>query len=174
MRQFGWIFATVFTILSLSACSKEDPQPEIRDPIYNELAAKSKALDEEVKSLKEKLANLEIDLEKAEPNSISKKDVEKDLRKHKKMLQAAQQSLTYYKIRAERRKLVDKLTYKEAYAAGKEWPDPKEFEQYQTSLRLREANRNWSARVPRLADRMSASLERVEKKPEASKSDGEE
>jgi hypothetical protein len=163
MRHFTRILVGLSFLLFLGACSKEDLQPEIRDPIYNDLTARTKTLDEEVKSLTEKLTTLKIDIQKAEPNTLTKREIERDLRKHQKMLREAEQALTYYRIRLDRRKLVDKLTYKSAYLAGKEWPDPSEFRHYQTSLRLREANRNWGARVPRLADRTPASLNKDNK-----------
>jgi hypothetical protein len=158
MRLLTRILTGLSFMFFLGACSKEDPQPEIRDPIYNDLASRTKTLDEDVKSLTEKLTSLKINVQNAEPNTLAGREVARDLRKHQKMLREAVQALTYYRIRLDRRKLVDKLTYRDAYLARREWPDPSEFRHYQISLRLKEANRNWGARVPRLADRTPSSL----------------
>jgi hypothetical protein len=65
------------------------------------------------------------------------------------------QATTYYKIRAARRKVVDKISAKEAREANKEWPDRSEYSDYQVNNRLRSVSLNWNQRVPKLQDRLS-------------------
>lgn len=46
--------------------------------------------------------------------------------------------------------------YLEAFAAGREWPDPAEYSDYLVNMRLHEVSLNWNARVPKLQDRLPA------------------
>jgi hypothetical protein len=156
-------------MLSICACSKEDPNPEARDPIYDDLTKRMTEHQKNVDEAKAKIAELSDKLEKAEPNTIEKRDMERDLAKARHMLTDSDQWARYYKIRSERRKIVDKLVYKEAFAAKKDWPDPHEYSDYMTNRRLVEINRNWNARVPKLTDRLPSSAKKTEKPKEEGK-----
>jgi hypothetical protein len=141
----------------LLGCKKEDPNPELMDPIYSDLLKRAtdsqKAFDEATA----KLVTLQENLEKAEPNSIDVKDIQKEIAKTEaQKLRASQESL-YFKIRSERRKFEDRIEYKKALAKDQPWPDKHEYSDYLVNIRLREINPNWGARVPKLQDRMTAS-----------------
>lgn len=144
-------------LLLLIGCKKEDPNPELLDPIYKDLdgraGAAQKSLDDELK----KQADLKISLEKAEPNSIDLKNATRDLEKSQHLSLEFDQRARFYKIRAKRRLLVDRITYKAAFAKGETWPDPREYSDYQVNTRLMEAPRNWGLRVPKLKDRLVSS-----------------
>jgi len=76
------------------------------------------------------------------------------------------QQTRYLQIRAKRRLLVDRITYKAAFAKNKSWPDPREYSDYLVNMRLQEAPRNWSIRVPKLQDRLSKRAPAAEKAKE--------
>jgi hypothetical protein len=141
----------------LCACSKEDPNPELRDPIFQDLEKRHADQDKAAEEASKNLGELKIKLEKAEDNSIEKKDIQRDIAKNQKIFNISSQLAHYYKIRTERRKIVDKLVYKEALAAKKDWPDPHEYSDYLVNRRLVEASRNWAQRVPKLTDRIPSS-----------------
>jgi hypothetical protein len=149
----------------LLGCKKEDPNPELMDPIYSDLLKRAtdsqKALDEATA----KLVTLHADLEKAEPNSIDLKDIQKDIAKTEAQKLRADQEARYFKIRSERRKFEDRIEYKKAFAKDQPWPDKHEYSDYLVNIRLREISLNWGTRVPKLHDRMTASV--TAKKPEA-------
>jgi len=153
----------LFAALALSGCRKEEPNPELLDPIYVDLDKRAndsqKAYDEEVK----KQVDLKAALEKAEPNSIELKNAERDLAKSEHSALFLDQNARYYRIRAKRRALVDKLTYKEAFSLKKPWPDPHEYSDYLVNTRLNEVNLNWNARVPKLQSRLEKPPPKVEK-----------
>jgi hypothetical protein len=141
--------------LALSGCRKEDATPELLDPIYADLEKRAteaqKSYDDEIKNQD----GVKAALEKAEPNTIELKNARRDLSKSEAKLLDFGQKALYYKIRAKRRLLVDRITYKEAFAKDQPWPDPHEYSDYQVNIRLREAPMNWSVHVPKLQDRLA-------------------
>ena len=150
----------------VTACKKEDPTPELHDPIFQDLQSRYGAYQKNFEESTAKIPLLREALAKAEPRSIDLKNAEKELAKEKIKLMNAEQLARYYKIRAERRRLTARISYKKAFAAEKPWPDPHEYSEYQVNTRLQEANRNWAARVPKLQDRMPGSAPPPPKKPE--------
>lgn len=167
MRRFMLVIMMIVLSGGLSGCTKEDPTPEERDPIYKDL---ERRYNEHTKAAEERKAALEElykTLEKAEPNSIERKDVQRDIAKTKSQLLEADQWSRYYKIRMGRRKIVDRMAYKEAFDAKKEWPYPGEYSEYQTNRRLVESSRNWNLRVPKLQDRVSSATSAAEPKKDS-------
>jgi hypothetical protein len=150
---------------ALAGCKKEEPNPELLDPIYKDLEARHAAYSKNVEESKAKIPVLEESISKAEARSIDLKNFEKELSKEKLKLMNSEQLARYYRIRAERRKLTDRIEYKKAFAADKVWPDPHEYSDYLVNIRLQEANRNWGARVPKLQDRMPGSAPAKPKAP---------
>lgn len=156
MRRFVLILISTSILSVITACSGEDPQPELRDKVFEDLSKKAKAFEGEQKSTEAEVEGLKVSLGKAEPNSIEGRDIQKNLLKAQRKLIKASELAKYYKIRAERRRLEARIEYRKAFKEGKgdEWPNAKTFEGYETMNRLREANLNWNKRVPKLADRL--------------------
>jgi len=159
------VLALIFSIF-LSGCRKEDPNPELLDPIFADLDKRAseaqKGYDDEVKNLEgEKVA-----LEKAEPNTIELKNARRDIAKSEAKILDLGQKARYYQIRAKRRMLVDRITYKDAFAKNLPWPDPHEYSEYQVNNRLREAPMNWAVHVPKLQDRLTKRAPAAEKPAE--------
>lgn len=150
----------IFGVL-LSGCRSEDPNPELRDPIYQDLkkeaAATEKAYED---SKKAKVAAYEK-LQAAPARTIELKDAEREYWKAVKLVDSLETASKYLNIRAERRRIEARASYKKAFNAGKEgeWPDKSEYSGYLTNKRLREAPLNWSKRVPKLQDRIPSSKE---------------
>jgi len=160
MKRF---FVGLMVSFLLLGCKQEEPNPELRDPIFQDLSKKAadaqKSLDEALVKRKEGREKLE----KTEPNSIELKDAKKELEKTESLVTRLQQDATYYRIRAERRKIVAKMTYREAFWQDKPWPDPREYSDYQLNIRLNQINLNWGTRVPRLGDKRAPAKESAEK-----------
>ena len=161
--QFSFL---LYVALILVGCKKEDPNPELLDPIFKDLEARAAAYGRNVEEAKAKIGPLKEQIEKTEARSIDLKNLEKELAKEKIKLMNSEQLERYYKIRAERRKLTGRLAYKKAFSADQPWPDPREYSDYLVNIRLQEANRNWGARVPKLQDRMPGSVKGKAKTPE--------
>lgn len=175
IRSISHVMIVFLFSLSLVACKKEDPNPELMDPIYKDLEARYSAYSKNIEESKARIVGLNDSLEKVEARSLDRKNLMRDLEKEKLKLMNSEQLARYYKIRAERRKLTGRIAYKKAFAEGKAWPDPAEYSQYEVNTRLQEANRNWATRVPKLHDRISSGgHEKPAKKPEAAEGGGGE
>jgi len=169
MLRFSAVLLVGFT---LGACSNPDPTPELKDPIFRDLSKRAEDHQKAHEEAKAKLADLRPQLAKAEPRSLDLKNLQKEIANEERKLLAAEQAATYYRIRAERRKLVGRIEYQTAFAEGKEWPEPTEYSDYQVNIRLQEAGRNWASRVPRLQDRLPSSTTTPKKEEGASASSG--
>lgn len=144
-------------VVATSGCKSENPNPELLDPIYKDLDKRASDaqhnLDDELK----KQLELRTKIDQAEPNTIELKHSQLDLDKSLKIAAELEQKTHYYKIRAQRRLLVDRISYRNALKKHEPWPDPNEYSQYLINTRLNEVSLNWNARVPKLQDRLSAS-----------------
>lgn len=158
----------IMVCLTLAGCRKEDPNPEMKDPIYKDLSTRAGHYEKEKEGGKASVKELREQLTKAEANTIELKNIGRDLAKAEKKLLGDDQLARYYKIRAERRRLMGRRAYREAFAAGKEWPDPAEYSDYLVNMRLHEVSLNWNTRVPKLQDRLPAAKApaKVDKKAE--------
>ncbi|MGZ6479877.1 MAG: hypothetical protein ACXWQE_11270, partial [Bdellovibrionales bacterium] len=83
------------------------------------------------------------------------KNAQRDLLKSEHTIVDLEQKAKYYKIRAQRRLLVDRISYKAAFAKNEPWPDPHEYSDYLVNMHLREAPPNWNIHVPKLQDRLA-------------------
>lgn len=169
-RFFTACSIALIMIAALAGCEKEDPNPELRDPIWKDLSERAAQYEKQKEESKAKLKTLREKLEKVEPNTMDLKDVRRDIAKTEKALLGAEQLARYYRIRADRRKVEDKISARDALAKGKEWPDKSEYSDYLTNKRVHEINLNWNTRVPKLQDRLVRKPAKTEKSEEKSSS----
>lgn len=147
------LFVVSFSIF-IGGCSKHDPNPELRDPIFLDLKDRVGDLNRDVNSLKATVEEEQAKVESSEPRSKDLALARKRLREAKIKLGRAEQELRYFEIRLERRKLESRLAYEKAFSADRPWPDKKEFEAYEANKELKSAQSSWSSRVPKLKDRI--------------------
>ena len=163
----------VCALCVLTACKKEDPNPELKDPIFADLSKRAadakKNYEEELK----KLADMREKLEKTEPNSLERKNFERDILQSEKIALDLRQKQRFLEIRSQRRMFEGRVAYKAAFARGEQWPDSREYSDYLVNIRLREVPKNWNVRVPKLQDRLPSSVQKSEKGKEAEKSHGQ-
>lgn len=140
------VFFLVFCLF-LAACNRPDAYPELKDPIYRDLEAEVRSSQKEVDTLTNEKASAKADTLTAQPQTGENKirwntyfEVEKNLEK-------AVQMLKYSELRLESRKEEARKSYLQAFNAGKDWPDPEEFSAYQKQKKLRDAPRDWNARL---------------------------
>lgn len=155
-----------FMILLLCACRKEEPNPENLDPIYSDLMKRAASDEGDLAEEKKKLAKAFEDLQAALPNTIDLKNAIRDRDHSLELIQRLEQKGRYSKIRAERRKVEDKVNYHNAFVANKDWPDKSEYQLYLANQRLIESPRNWDAHLPKLFSRGPAAAKKPEKKAE--------
>lgn len=163
LRLF-WIVTWVVTALG---CSKPMDNPEIMDPIYNDLKKLADEYAKTVEDTKKQKAESYKKFLAMEANSLDKKLEMKNYNKLSKELKRAEDMAQYYKIRMERRKFEGRIAYLESYEKKEPWPKPEEYKAFQFHHKLRNAPRQWDTRVPKNADRYSrktASVKKEEKK----------
>jgi hypothetical protein len=157
----------LISVAVLSGCKQPIANPELADPIYQDLQTRATAHAKDFDEVKAKIPSLAEALQKAEPNTIDKKDAEKELAKAKVKLLDSEQWARYYRIRVERRRVEDHIAYQKAFAADQPWPPPGEFADYQLNRRLVESPRNWNLRVPKMASRLPSGEGKPKAKAEA-------
>lgn len=127
-----------FFILSLSSCKEEDPNPHLKDPIYNDLGARAAAAANEMAAAGKALEEQKKALVAAKPQTGEFKLAQKKLFEADAKLTTARQEHMYLLVARAEREAVARNAYRQALRDGATWPDPKEFEKYQEELRLQQ------------------------------------
>ncbi len=137
-------------IIFISGCEKRDPNPELRDPIYRDLIKTQKDYSTRLAGANALLVQANRDLERASARSLSRKAATRTISKTKKIIAKLTQASKYYEIRAKRRFVEARRSYKASLINRTSWPNPDEYRAYQANKSLREAPLNWNMRVPKL------------------------
>lgn len=145
-------------LITLVGCKSEDKEPHLRDPIYNDLKREADAYTAAAQAEEAKIQKLEEDYNKAEVRTIDRKTIANDLYKAKESHKKALQMAEYYKIKVKLREAEARIQYKKAFLAGKDWPDPQEFESYKLHKQLQHNSRNWSDRLPKKNQAIEAEI----------------
>ncbi len=141
----------LYTVLSLVlGCKQPEPNPELKDPIFNDLKAQLAATSGEVDKAVEDIKAAKESLEKLEVRTTERKQTIRQISTLEKKLSELQQMKIYYEVRIEQRKAFVQKDYLRAFHAEKPWPNPEEFERYKTVKNLRTAPKSWDTRVPKL------------------------
>jgi len=145
------LFFIFFLSLPFSVgCKKENPNPELLDPIYLDLVKDHGEKLKELETERKSTEGLIKDLNKALPRTSGLKNAKKAISKNLKNMTRLEQLVKYYEIRKEHRRLLARKNYRIAFHKGEVWPDPSEKEAYFTNKRLKSADMNWQSRVPKL------------------------
>jgi hypothetical protein len=150
--KYLWI--CLLFLVFLAGCKKPLEEPENLDPIYinllEELAEAKSSLSMEKKTLDK--AKEEWD--DVEPQTGQEPIKRNAFFKAQKSVRKYQQLVTYLELRLESRKEWARKAYLEAWQNEQPWPSSELVKKYEVNQRLREASRNWNARVPKLHDRI--------------------
>lgn len=141
------IIAAILIIFTLSACSKPDPNPELKDPIYADLQTQLGAATASLEAEKKKLEGYQKDLEGVIPQSGQIKYAQKRVFESQAAVNKFEQEKDYLTLKIEQRKKAAVISYRKAFAKKESWPDPKEFESYQAEQKLRKAKREWDVKA---------------------------
>ncbi len=137
MKQTLNVFFIVIFLFLTASCSKEDPNPEKKDEIYQDLLSEldiaSKSLEEEEKNL----ASLKKELEKAIPQTGQVKYATKKVQVSQEQVEILKQRKTFFEIKIEMRKHQVQQRYKESLRKdGRPWPDQEEITLYRSISKL--------------------------------------
>ncbi|MAF89941.1 MAG: hypothetical protein CL674_01615 [Bdellovibrionaceae bacterium] len=128
-------------------CSKPDPAPELRDPIYQDISKKLKAQEAKVKELTKEVEQNKENLKFIEPYTRQSKDFWQKYWTSSKNLKKAEQLLHYYNLHLINRKYAAKNSYIRAWnnGYGDEWPSATTMYRYELNQRLKNAPRKWDS-----------------------------
>lgn len=140
------IICLILLSLSLVACNKPDPNPELKDPIYNDLHSAAAEASQLLEAEKKNLEGFEKELSDVVPQTGQVKYAQKRVRESKEKIVRLEQEKQYLELKIEARKRESKKSYSKAFKKGETWPDPQEWNSYQTEKRLRNAKRTWDAK----------------------------
>jgi hypothetical protein len=144
---FGFLWIVLMLTGLLSGCSRPNPTPELKDPIYLDLVKRGAVASAASELAKEELKTLKSDLETLPPRDSNRRKLQQDLTRKETHLMVADQEALYFEIRAQQRKDFARTEYLESFNAGKPWPVPEDFEAYKAQRRLQDAPREWQSRL---------------------------
>ncbi len=136
-------------VLTLAGCKRPVSNPETLDPIYSDFLAQAAGINTKVEAQQKKIEELRAQIARLEPRDPILKRTQREKENFERGLLQMKQDVTYFKIRAEQRRLYDHEAYLKAFNADKEWPPAGEFKDYQESKKLRTGSRNWEDKVPK-------------------------
>jgi hypothetical protein len=160
---------TILLTLMLStivSCRSPDPNPELHDPVYQDIQSRIGKMEAEMKKADDGLLAAEKDLKTIVPQTADYKSKWSALYEARKKKEVVEQKLNYLKIYGDKRKKEMKLAYLRAYEAKKEdnWQKPDDVRIYQ----------NWVSQLDFLRDGSVPRGTKEEKKPEKKKSESSE
>lgn len=145
------MFSFLILVLgSITGCKKELENPELLDPIYQDLLSEKKNLEKSLVDEQKKLTELLLAAKSIKPRSVERKVSLREIKKSRETIDSIRNILKYSEIRAERRRVESRKSYRIAFSKSMDWPSKGEFEAYKTGKRLKSAPLNWNARVPKL------------------------
>jgi hypothetical protein len=151
---------TALVIVLLGACEQRDPAPELKDPIYLDLIAQLSISQRAMAAEEKQLAEFKSKLDDVVPQTKQIDFAKKRVFESQSRMEKHEQQIKYWKIRIVERQKHARRYYNESYSKGEVWPNPKEFQVYQSEKRLRQSKIQWDIRQ-RLEDFERAS----ERKP---------
>jgi hypothetical protein len=148
-QNLCFLILATLCLVGASKCEKPEPNPEGRDPIYQDLAALQKSTEGDLATESKKLDDLDKEIGAMKTRDSAKLHAMGVRSSMEKRILQMKQMAQYYEIRATERKAYDEKDYLEAFNAERAWPDPATVAEYQARKKLRNASRNWEDHVPK-------------------------
>lgn len=140
------IFIVLLLIGLNLGCDKPDPYPEQRDPIYLDLSSQLSETTSLLAEAEKSLAEHEKALSEVSPQTGQNKFAQKRVFEAQNHLVKLKQLKQWLVMATKERKSLSSTNYLKAYKLKQNWPNPAEFEQYKSEMRLRRAKRTWSSK----------------------------
>ena len=124
-------------------CNKPDPQPWVKDPIYQDMQAKKKEIEARLAGAVEQGKKFEEMLARATPQTGQEKNARGKVENQRQIIEKIRQELEQYKFALESRVEQTQRDYMKAFLEKKPWPNPEEFESYKVREKLASRSRTW-------------------------------
>lgn len=147
----------VLLSLFILGCKREDPQPELSDPIFVDLVHQHESAEREVANLAKDLESSQKELVTADKQNGEIKIQRSKMFDFQEKLDKARQYSKFLHLEVERRRAFARKSYSKAFEKDEVWPDPAELRMYQANKRLVEAPKSYDeTHRQRLQDRKPA------------------
>ncbi len=137
-------YCVVILLFLLASCNKPDPNPELKDPIYQDLLKRVKEMEGQIAEETKTLEEHKGALAKVVPQTGQNKYAQKRVFDSENKLEHLKQLKKYLEIATESRKAKDALDYTRSMNKGEPWPDPAEFKDYLDRRKGDAIPRAWS------------------------------
>lgn len=154
MKVYANVILLVFVVV-LTACKRPMKNPESIDPIYGDLLKEMKLYEGLVKKFSDEAEAARLEMEKEDPRTGNAKAIKNRYYGKLKDTENAKQMMVFYELHAKTRKKEAREAYLEAFKSENPWPDPKEYEGFQTQMALRKASRSWDSRTKKWNSRLA-------------------
>lgn len=126
-------------------CEKKDPNPELKDMIYQDMISQRAEAEKIIKDTEAKIIEILKSTANAAPQTGMKQKADRQIHELNKLKSRLAQQSMYWKIRIyERMKFVRLKSNKEKTAYKS---DEKEWEKYQSEKKLRLAKNSWDLKA---------------------------
>ncbi len=166
------LIAGMAILLIVAGCDKPNPNPELSDPIYMDIQKQLRASQAQLTAETKTLQEAKSELLRVVPQTGQIKFAQKRVYDAQAYLLKTQQQVQYFEIRLKSRFDYSRTSYHKAYQKKKEWPDPGEYKDYKTQLRLDAAPKQWSVKQRMIDAGLPAGIKNPAKKgPEDGKTE---
>ena len=144
MRLLSLAVPIFFGLLALS-CKGPELQPELRDPIFQDLVTQSTAAEKALADAQKKVVGAHVEFSKAAPQVGEVTRLRNQLFEAQREATKAEQLLLYRKAQIKLRRVAAREAYLNDFF-GKRigWPDPNEYSTYKAARSRPRAPQRWS------------------------------
>lgn len=133
-------------LLFASACSFQNAEPELSDPIYSDIVKESRGIDSQLVAAQKELDGFLVDLEAVKPQTGQIKYAQKHISDAEQNLEHLRQMSQYWKLRVSSRLAWDREHYLVSFKNKTPWPPPGEYKEFKAQVALENAPKNWNLR----------------------------
>ena len=144
-RFLSLIFGLIMIHL-LASCTNADPNPELKDPIYNDILSQKANTEKELTETEEIWLETLADYRAAAPQTGQVVPQMRKVFEAKNRVDILKQQVKYWTIRGNERLLQSRLSYHRSLTTGKPWPDKNEVASYKAEKKLRQAKVLWDSK----------------------------
>lgn len=133
-------------LLMILGCKKPDPNPELKDFIYNDLTSSLEIATKALESERKTFAGYKKELAEVVPQSGQNKIAMKHLEESQAKINFLEQEKTYLELKVEARKKIARKAYLIAFEKQLPWPDQNELKSYELEKKFRTAKKTWDVK----------------------------
>jgi hypothetical protein len=145
MKNMVWILTYASFCLMVSGCRHQDKNPQLKDPIYNQIVKDSDAIISQIAAAKVEVEKSKANYDSAPIRTGQQQDAADDYFESKNRLEKLIEHLRYLSLAGEHRIKEDHEEYAKAFEKAEPWPNPQAYSDFLIDQKLQNAPKEWSA-----------------------------